>query len=119
MYDIYFNYRTYVVGMSGIAWITAVSLIEAFALFFVRQGDAIKASLIYGLAVVPLLTKALQYEGIGIVNFIWNILSTLFGFVIGIYFFNEKVHAMQQIGVVVALAGIALIQLAPAPEGKK
>jgi len=119
MYDNYFNYHTYVVGMIAIAWITAISIVEAFGLFFVRQGDTIKASLVYGLGVVPLLTKALQYEGIGIVNFIWNILSTLVGFGIGMYFFNEKVHAMQQIGVLVALAGVALIQLAPAPEGKK
>lgn len=102
--------------LEALGWITLVSIVEAFALFFIREGgllSMVKASFIYALGVVPLLTRALKYEGIGIVNFFWNILSTLVGFGIGIYFFGEKIHGMQQIGILLSLAGLALIEMAP------
>ena len=102
--------------LEALGWITIVSIVESFALFFVRQGgllSTIKASLIFALGVVPLLTQALKYDGIGIVNFIWNILSTLAGFGIGMYFFGEKIYGMQQIGILLSLAGLALIQMSP------
>ena len=102
--------------LEALGWITIVSIVESFALFFVRQGGllaTIKASLIFALGVVPLLTQALKYEGIGIVNFIWNILSTLAGFGIGVFFFGEKIHGMQQIGIALSFIGLALIQMAP------
>jgi multidrug transporter EmrE-like cation transporter len=102
--------------LEAFGWISLVSVVESFALFFVREGgllSTIKASLIFALGVVPLLGQALKYEGIGIVNFIWNILSTLAGFGIGMFFFNEKLHGMQQAGVLVSLLGLALIQMAP------
>ena len=103
-----------------LGWITVVSIVEGVGLFFLRQGgllDIVKASLIFALGVVPLLTQALKYEGIGIVNFIWNIMSTLAGFGIGVYFFGEKINGMQQIGILLSFIGLALIQLAP-KEGK-
>ena len=102
--------------LEALGWITVATIVEAFALFFVREGglvSMIKASLIFALAVVPILGQALKYEGIGIVNFMWNILSTLAGFGIGMYFFGEKIHSMQQIGILVSLAGLALIQMSP------
>jgi multidrug transporter EmrE-like cation transporter len=105
--------------LEALGWISVVSVVEAFALYYVREGSlfsAIKASLIFALGVVPLLSQAVKYEGIGIVNFIWNILSTLAGFGIGMYFFGEKLHGMQQLGVLVSLLGLALIQMAPKKE---
>jgi multidrug transporter EmrE-like cation transporter len=107
-------------AFAGLGWISLASLMEAFSLFFIRQGGVfgpVKASLIYALGVVPLLTQALKYQGIGIVNFIWNILSTVVGFAVGMYFFGEKIHGMEQLGILVCLIGLALIQMAP-KEGK-
>ena len=86
---------------TALGMVSGVSAVEAFALYFLRAGglhNTIIASLIYGGCVVPILAKTLQYEGIGIVNLLWNILSTLFGFVIGIFLFNEKIHYLQLIG---------------------
>jgi len=106
--------------LEAISWISLVSIVEAFGLFFLREGGllaTLKASLVYGLGVVPLLSYALKYEGIGIVNFIWNILSTLVGFGIGVYFFGEKIHGMQQFGILLSLIGLAFIEMAP-KEGK-
>ena len=96
--------------------ITITSIVEAVGLYFIRLGGAMNipvASVIYGLGVVPLLAIATKYEGIGLANFMWNVLSTIFGFTIGIFLFKEKIHNMQIIGVFVSLLGLAMILLDP------
>lgn len=102
---------------SGIIGVTAVT--EAFGLYFIKAGgitNTIKGSLLYGLGVAPLLSWATKYEGIGIVNFMWNILSTIIGFGIGIYVYKERLRKLQLIGVLLSLMGLALIIMNP--EGK-
>ena len=99
---------------SGI--ITTVSLVEAFALFFIRSGGFMNisiASAIYAVGAVPLLALAVKYEGIGLTNFLWNVLSTIIGFAIGVLIFKEKVRNMQIMGVIVSLVGVAMILLDP------
>ena len=71
------------------------------------------ASVMYGLGIVPLLGIATKYEGIGLSNFIWNMLSTIFGFSIGIFVFKEKLRNMQIMGVLVSFVGLAMILLDP------
>jgi hypothetical protein len=98
----------------GLTMIT--SIIEAFGLYNIRLGgmqSTVLASIIYGLGVVPMLSATMGYAGIGMVNFFWNVLSTLFGFAIGIYLFNEKIRYLQLIGVLFSLLGLGLILLAP------
>jgi multidrug transporter EmrE-like cation transporter len=90
--------------------------VEAFGLFYLRAGgvfNIIKASIIYAVVVVPLLAWAVRYEGIGIANFMWNILSTLLGFFIGIYLYKEKVRNLQLIGVLISCLGLSLILIDP------
>ena len=108
------------IGMKEIyaasAIVSATAAVEAFGLYFIRAGgmlNMMKGSLFYGLGVVPLLSWAVKYEGIGLVNFIWNILSTLIGFAIGVYIYKEKVSHMKIIGVLVSLLGLAMILLDP------
>jgi multidrug transporter EmrE-like cation transporter len=101
---------------AALGTVSVASVVEATGLYFLRAGglqNTITASLIYGGGVVPLLSKALQFEGIGIVNLLWNIFSTLIGFVIGIYFFKERVHYLQMIGAAFSVVGIGLIIMAP------
>lgn len=97
-------------------WMSVLSSVEAFALTLLRMGGTqkiIAASLVYGLAVVPLLVKTLEYEGIGMVNFLWNIFSTILMFSIGMYVFKEKIHYLQVIGILVSFIGIAMVLLSP------
>jgi multidrug transporter EmrE-like cation transporter len=61
---------------------------------------------------VPLLSKALEYEGIGMVNFIWNIFSTLIMFGLGVYMFSEEITAVKTIGILIAFLGIGIILFA-------
>ena len=96
--------------------ISITSIMEAVGLYFIRAGGVANtslASVIYGLGVVPLLSWASKYEGIGLANFMWNLLSTIFGFSIGIFMFKEKIHNMQMMGVLVSLLGLAMILLDP------
>jgi multidrug transporter EmrE-like cation transporter len=99
---------------SGFVTITAV--VEAVALYYIRAGGLVNtsiASVLYALGAVPLLAFATKYEGIGISNFLWNVLSTLIGFGIGIYFYKEKIRNMQIMGVIVSLVGVAMILMDP------
>ena len=98
--------------LEAFRWLALASIVESSALTLLKIGglkQIIGASLIFGLGVVPLLSMSLKYEGIGIVNFVWNVLSTISMFVIGIYFFNEKVENLQLIGIIITLIGLALV----------
>jgi multidrug transporter EmrE-like cation transporter len=74
--------------------------------------------ILYALGVVPLLQYASVFHGIGMINFIWNIVSTIFGFAIGMYWFKEKVNNLQLIGILLSLAGIGLIIISPDSKDK-
>jgi drug/metabolite transporter (DMT)-like permease len=50
------------------------------------------------------------------VNLLKNIFSTIIGFGIGVYFFGEKIHGMQQVGIAVCLLGLLIIEMAPKKE---
>lgn len=89
--------------------------IEAVALTLLRVGGPLNmaiSSVIFAFAVVPLLSKALDYEGIGMVNFVWNVFSTLIMFFIGIYIFAERITPLKTIGIFIALLGIGIIMIA-------
>jgi drug/metabolite transporter (DMT)-like permease len=96
--------------------------VEALALFGIQkyaktsgQRGSIKymvmACVFYGLLVPWLLYKMMKYEGVGTVNFLWNIFSTISGFMIGMLLFQEKVTNLQFIGVGLGLLSFGLIIL--------
>ena len=96
--------------------ITIIAIVEAVGLYFIRLGGMLNtsiASILYAFGVVPLLSWASKHIGIGLSNYIWNVLTTIFGFAIGIYIFKEKLHNVQIAGVLVSLVGLAMILLAP------
>ena len=96
--------------------VAGVSIFEAIgltALCFKKYYSIPIASVFYAFFVVPLLYIALKFQGIGMVNFFWNVLSTITMFLIGIYIFDEPLHNLQIVGVLVSLLGLFLILLAP------
>ena len=100
--------------LTAISWVTLAALIEAVALTLLRLGgltNMLGASAIFAFGVVPLLSIALQYEGIGMVNFFWNMMSTILMFTIGIFLFKEKVAHLQIVGVLLSLFGLGLVVL--------
>jgi drug/metabolite transporter (DMT)-like permease len=102
------------IELTTIAWITLLTLVEAPALALIRMGsieNVFIAALIFALGVVPLLSIALQYEGIGVVNFFWNIQSTIVMLAIGIIWFNERITKLQLFGVALSLLGMGIVVL--------
>ena len=98
------------------ALITITAAVEAIALYFIRLGGVMNvsiASVLYAAGAVPLLSFATKYEGIGIANFLWTVLSTLIGFGIGILMFKEKIRNLQIMGVLVSMLGVGMILLDP------
>ena len=99
---------------SGLVMITAA--VEAVALYFIRVGGVMNisiASVLYAVGAVPLIAFATKYEGIGISNFLWNVMSTLIGFGIGIFMFKERIRNIQIMGVLVSLLGVGMILMDP------
>ena len=95
-------------------WMALLTGIESIALTLLRMGGTpqmILAGAIYALGVVPLLTKTLEYEGIGMVNFVWNVFSTIIMFAIGMILFSEKITRLKTIGVILSLAGLGMIMM--------
>ena len=100
--------------LNAFPWIMLSSIVEAAALTLLRIGgkwNIIYSAAIFACAVVPLLSKALEWQGIGTVNFVWNVFSTILMFTIGYLFFEEKLTYLKAVGVSCALFGISILLL--------
>ena len=100
--------------LSAMPWIMLSSVIEAGALTLLRIGgkwNVLYSAAIFACAVVPLLSKALEWEGVGMVNFVWNVFSTVFMFLIGYYYFEEKLTYLKLVGILCCIFGIGILLL--------
>lgn len=92
-----------------------IVLFESIAQFHIRKGRELK-SVVYagiGLAsycvVAALLYKCYEFEGIGLVNLIWSVLSIVSMTLIGHMFFDEELNKFDLIGIGLCLTGMYLI----------
>lgn len=93
---------------------------EVIALYSVKKYSQTKewgylatSILCYGLIPVFLYLIIKQGENVSTVNIIWNILSTIYGLVIGMLIFQEKIHSLQIYGVILGVLGLGLILWKP------
>lgn len=102
------------------AFLALLIVSESFALYCLRRYQVqpnkplyfFVACLIYGLVVTYLLYRLITIEqSVGIVNFVWNVFSTMAGFLIGVYLFNENHAPIQWIGVALGVLAFGLIVL--------
>lgn len=56
-----------------------------------------------------LLLLSYNYKSMGLINVMWSGLSVLAVLAAGVLFFHERITTMDAVGVVLTLAGIALI----------
>lgn len=56
-----------------------------------------------------LFNCALSFEGMGLINALWDSTSTVFIAIIGVLLFGEKINRIQWMGVAVCAVGIALL----------
>jgi len=97
--------------------VIGILISETIALTFLKE-YAVNANLIFyfcGLffyaVVTMLLVQSFKYEGMGVVNVLWSAFSIMFVVATGIFFFKEKVHLLELLGVVLVLCGVSLIRI--------
>lgn len=66
--------------------------------------------LFYG-GVSLFLIQSFRYETIGIVNVIWSAFSVLFVASVGVLKFHERISCKEVLGMILAVAGIAILRL--------
>jgi len=65
--------------------------------------------LLYGIPISYMLYKLMAFRNIAIVNFLWNVFSTMSGFLITLFIFKEKIHNLEWLGAALGLLSIFLI----------
>lgn len=95
-------------------WFFLTLTAEMLMFYFVKKAKYDKQNLIISIVLygcIPFfLYKMLQYDDeIGILNVIWNILSTIYGLLIGILIFNERISNLQCWGALLGLLSIVMI----------
>lgn len=67
------------------------------------------AMAIYSLQAMVFRT-GLPYEGIAVLNIMWNTLSILIISLMGLFFFEEKLSPINVLGMILSIVGIILIK---------
>jgi drug/metabolite transporter (DMT)-like permease len=61
-------------------------------------------------AIQPLLFyKALSFEGMAVINLLWNVISSFVVTLVGIFYFKEKLSHTKLIGVLFSVLAIGLL----------
>ena len=72
----------------------------------------ITACILYGLLIPYAILVSLNYNGIGTVNLLWNIITTVSMIFIGYYLFNEKINNLHFVSLFLGVASIVVLYLA-------
>lgn len=75
----------------------------------------IVAMLIYGLVLPFTILKTLSLAGIGTVNFMWNIITTVSMIVIGHYYFGDRMTHLHLISLLLGVGSMIILFMAEKP----
>ena len=97
-----------------------IVIMESVALYSIKLYSIGKSSklwlclsiLLYGLIPIALLSALKNNVGISLINSSWNILSTVYGLIIGILIFSEVASGLELLGIATGLISLMLIGLA-------
>jgi multidrug transporter EmrE-like cation transporter len=64
--------------------------------------------LLYSIGPV-LLLKSLQVEGLAVINFLWDLISSVLITILGIYVFKEKINRVKALGIFLSFICIMLL----------
>lgn len=70
------------------------------------------ALLIYGIIIPFIVLKTLTFAGIGTVNFIWNIITTVSMIIIGHFYFGDRMSNLHLISLLLGIASITILYIA-------
>jgi multidrug transporter EmrE-like cation transporter len=106
-----FLFTTLLAGTETIAMTALTAYSKHYNPFYLLIGI-----LIYGAVIPYLIINSLKFDGIGTVNFLWNIITTVAMIVIGYYIFKEKVNQLHYISFFLGIAAIIVLYLADKGE---
>jgi multidrug transporter EmrE-like cation transporter len=92
-----------------------VVLFESIAQFHIRKGRELESQLYTLIGLVSycvvglLLFKCYEFEGVGMVNLIWSVLSIVSMTAIGYMFFDEEINKYDLLGIGLCLTGMYFI----------
>jgi multidrug transporter EmrE-like cation transporter len=67
---------------------------------------------LYGIAIPYMVISSLNFSGIGTVNLLWNILTTVSMVIIGYSLFNEKLNHLHIVSLLLGVASIIILYFA-------
>lgn len=70
------------------------------------------ALLIYGIIIPFIVLKTLTFAGIGTVNFMWNIITTVSMIIIGHFYFGDRMSNLHLISLLLGIASITILYIA-------
>jgi multidrug transporter EmrE-like cation transporter len=97
-------------------YVAIILLCETTAIGFLKKYSQVHhlSYLLLGLlcygAVSLTLVQSFGLEGMGMVNVLWSALSVIFVESVGVFEFHERVTHRQMVGMVFAIAGIAILR---------
>jgi len=97
-------------------WFAVIIVAEMVSFWFVKKA-AVERKILYLIIAMAVYTltifgfyKILQNgNNLGIVNLLWNLFSTLYGFLMGILIFNEKITTLELVGSMFGLLSLFFI----------
>ena len=97
----------YGTAMAGID-VFSLGLLKAIHLNWISPYFFAIPVVIYALQPV-LFLKSLDYEGLSVMNMIWDVLSGIFVTILGIYYFQEKITTKKFVGILLSILSIYLL----------
>lgn len=107
--------------------ITLIIIFEGIAQYHIRKSKDNDSDIYYYFligvlaysVVCVLLRKCYDFDGIGMTNFIWSIMSIITIMLIGIIAFNERLTRNDIIGIILAVIGLYFIFMMDHDEEKE
>lgn len=93
--------------MAGID-VFSLGLLKAIHLNWISPYFFAIPVLIYALQPV-LFLKSLSYEGMSVMNMMWDLLSGVFVTIVGLYFFKEKITTKKFAGILLSILCVYLL----------
>lgn len=92
-----------------------LTLLEVFAMYNLKKFNVTKDlyyylfGIVIYIIVVNIFTFSFNYEKLGSMNHAWNIGSSIFGFIVGYFIFNESLNNTEFLGVGLSLVGLFIL----------
>ena len=80
---------------------------KSYNIYYLIAGMAL-----YGICIPYMIISSLHFSGIGTVNLLWNIITTVSMIIIGYYLFNEKVNHLHIVSLLLGVGSIIILYFA-------